>query len=76
MARYVDKLKVRKMITVEYHGLTFMTYDDYFLGQWVGNINVFDGDQMLLHATLINGSLTKEQLLEYAKEFNGRSYNV
>ena len=68
--RYFEKLKIRNKIEVEKDGYTAYYYEDYFLGEWVGNANVFKGEKNLLHATLSKPYTKKdlENLIDWVKK--------
>jgi hypothetical protein len=65
--RYFDKaMTIRKRREVTKDGYTYITYEDFFWGEWVGNFNLFDADgKNLLHATLKKALPNDKKLIEY-----------
>ena len=61
---YIDKIKTRNLVKVEKNGYVAYSYEDYFMGEWVGNINVFKDNKPVIHATTIK-ALTEKELEEY-----------
>ena len=51
-------------------GYTALYYEDCFLGEWIGNVSVYKGEQYIFHAT-VTKEFSEEELLgqiEYAKK--------
>lgn len=71
MKTYIDNLKTRRRVVYETRRYYYVSYDDWFWGQWVGNVNVFDKtkrDPFVLHATL-EKAMTYDELKKYAEEY-------
>lgn len=68
--RYFDDFKIiRNRCEIKKAGLIFITYDDFMMGTWFGNINIFDKHgNTIMHAT-IDQALEKHELRHYAEEF-------
>ena len=67
---YFDELEIRNKIQLDKDGYTAYFYEDYFMGEWVGNVNVYKGEQHLYHATVV-GELKQKDLeghIEFAKK--------
>lgn len=66
--RYFDMLlKIRNRHEIEMNGFAFVAYEDLFMGEWIGNVNVFDKDGInIMHATTTH-ALDAEELKELAK---------
>ena len=65
-----EDLDIRNLIQLDKDGYTAFFYEDCFLGEWIGNVNVYKGEQYIYHATVCK-TLTQEDLvghIEYAKK--------
>lgn len=53
MKTYIDDLKTRNKVEYENEKYFAYSYDDFFMGEWVGNINIFDKKtgKAVFHAT-------------------------
>ena len=66
MKTYIDDLKTRNKVEYENEKYIAYSYDDFFMGEWVGNVNIFDKKtgKAVFHATtskaLIYDKLKKE----------------
>lgn len=68
--QYFDKMEIRNKRTFKYRGYTFVSYDDFFMGEWMGNVNVLDKDERnVMHATLAEPNMSQEELEDYAKSY-------
>lgn len=63
---YIDRLVTRNLKQYKYNGLIAYTYEDYFYGQWLGNLNIFKDGKGILHATT-SGLLSDEEVMERLK---------
>lgn len=65
--RYFDKvMTIRNRREVTKDGYTYITYEDLFCDEWVGNFNVFDAKGTnLMHATLEKAFETDEDLTQF-----------
>jgi len=65
--RYFDKLMtIRNRREVTKDGYTYITYEDWFCGEWVGNFNVFDANgNNLMHSTLNKAFKNDEKLTKF-----------
>lgn len=61
---YIDMIETRNMVRVEKDGYIVYSYEDNFMGEWVGNINVFKDNKPVIHATT-RKALTEEDLEKY-----------
>ena len=59
MKTYIDDLKTRNKVEYDNEKYVAYSYDDFFMGEWIGNINIFDGQQDL-SAVLINGTVLRQ----------------
>ena len=67
--RYFDScLPIRKRVYVKRGEYTLYSYEDFFCGQWMGNLNIYKGEQMVCHATL-DKAYTRKQLEAKADEW-------
>lgn len=66
--RYFEELPIRNLVEFKKGKYTLYSYDDKMVGVWLGNINVYKDDNMVLHATL-QRAYTKEELEKYADDF-------
>lgn len=71
MANYIDKLKTRNKVEYENEKYFAYSYDDFFLGEWVGNINIFDKKtgKAVFHATT-SKAVTYDELKEQVDGFD------
>ena len=53
MNTYIDDLKTRNKVEYENEKYIAYSYDDFFYGEWVGNVNIFDRrtGKPVFHAT-------------------------
>lgn len=71
MKTYVDMLKTKNRVEYETERFFYISYSDYFMGEWFGNVNVFDKrfpDHFVLHATLTE-PYTLGELKKFAKNY-------
>ena len=61
---YIDMIETRNMVKIEKDGYVAYSYEDNFMGGWVGNINIFKDNKPVIHATTIK-ALTEKELEEY-----------
>ena len=68
--RYFDKaMTIRKRREVTKDGYTYITYEDRFCDEWVGNFNLFDANgNNLMHATLSEALKTDEELTQFGNK--------
>ena len=71
MKTYIDELKTRNKIEYENEKYIAYSYDDFFLGEWVGNINIFDKKtgKAVSHATT-SKALTYDELKKHVDGFD------
>lgn len=72
---YFENLMIRNKKSIDKDGYTVYYYEDYFMEQWVGNINVCVGETNLYHAT-VDGYVSDEEMLkhlEYVKNLAEKS---
>jgi hypothetical protein len=50
---YIDDLTTRNFVKFEEMGYVAYFYEDFFMGEWFANFNIFKDGLMLMHATLI-----------------------
>ena len=67
---YIDTLRTRNLIKAEIGDYTAYSYEDFFCGEWIGNLNIFHKGKALIHATLLR-AFTKEELENELKKFIG-----
>ena len=68
--RVLDNL-IRQWVEVRKCGFTFRSYEDYFLGEWIGNISILNKfDREILHATTTH-AYNRKELETYADGFIG-----
>ena len=63
---YLDNIETRNMVKVEKNGYVAYSYEDYFMGEWYGNVNIVDAKtgKMVHHATTTK-ALTEKELEEF-----------
>ena len=73
MEFYFDKMKIRNREEFATDKFIFVSYEDFFMGEWIGNINVFDvkTKKMLQHTTTEH-ALSISQLKEYASRYTNQ----
>ena len=67
---YFDKyLTIRNRVEVSEGEYTLVYYEDYFLEEWVGNLNLIKDGKSIFHATVYGEPYTKEQLKAEIKDW-------
>lgn len=71
MKTYIDNLEIRNKIEYENEKYIAYSYEDFFMGEWMGNINIFDKKtgKALFHATT-RKALTYEELKKRVNSFD------
>lgn len=71
MKTYIDELKTRNKVEYENEKYIAYSYDDFFMGEWVGNINIFDKKtgKAIFHATT-SEALTYNKLKKQVDGFD------
>ena len=67
---YFEELDIRNLEQLYKDGYTAFFYEDCFLGEWIGNVNVYKGEQHIYHATVCRTLEQKdlEEYIEFAKK--------
>lgn len=71
MNTYIDNLETRNKIEYENEKYIAYSYDDFFMGEWVGNINIFDKKtgKAVFHATT-SKAVTYDELKKQVDGFD------
>lgn len=71
MKTYIDDLETRNKVEYENEKYFAYSYDDFFMGEWVGNVNIFDKKtgKAVFHATT-SKSLTYDELKKQVDGFD------
>lgn len=66
--QYFDKLKIRNRVEVNIGDYYAYYYEDYFFGEWVGNVNICKDIKQILHITT-NTPITEKELKQMLENY-------